>query len=204
MEVKTPLIQMAILLDTSSSMGGLIEQSKTQLWAIVNELAMARQNGEVPVLQVALYEYGKSSIPAEENYLRMILPLTTDLDKVSQELFALKIGGGDEYCGTVIQAAVQGLGWSAEPDDFKVIFIAGNEPFTQGNVDYKQACAAAIENEIVVNTIFLRQLCRRGSMGNGRMEPYWLMGNICTSIRIVRRFISKRRKMRKLRGWEKN
>ena len=33
------LIQMAILLDTSGSMDGLIEQAKAQLWKIVNELA---------------------------------------------------------------------------------------------------------------------------------------------------------------------
>ena len=69
-------------------MDGLIDQAKTQLWTIVNQFATAHRQGKIPVLQVALYEYGKSSIPADENYLRMIVPLTTDLDKVSQELFA--------------------------------------------------------------------------------------------------------------------
>ena len=152
-EPNEPLIQMAILLDTSSSMSGLIEQAKTQLWTIVNEFALARRQGKIPVLQVALYEYGKDSIPADEGYLRMIVPLTTDLDKVSQELFALRTNGGQEYCGAVIQAAVQGLQWSKNSNDFKVIFIAGNEPFTQGQVPYKDACKAAIEKNIVINTI---------------------------------------------------
>ena len=36
----------------------------------------------------------------------------------------------------------------------KVIFIAGNEAFTQGKVDYKKSCREAIEKGIVVNTIF--------------------------------------------------
>ena len=38
--------------------------------------------------------------------------------------------------------------------NLKIIFIAGNEPFTQGDVDYKKACKKAVKNGIVVNTIF--------------------------------------------------
>jgi len=151
---EAPQIQMAILLDTSGSMSGLIDQAKTQLWSIVNEFATVKRAGQRPELRVALYEYGKSSIPASEGYIRMILPLTTDLDKVSQELFALKTNGGDEYCGQVIQSGTQGLSWSSSKNDYKVIFIAGNEPFTQGNVDYRQSCRAAISKGIIVNTIF--------------------------------------------------
>jgi hypothetical protein len=149
-----PRVQIAILLDTSGSMSGLIEQAKAQLWQIVNQFASAKQHGKRPLLTVALYEYGKSTIPASEQYLRMILPLTDDLDKVSQELFALRTNGGDEYCGTVIQAATRGLDWSASNQDYKAIFIAGNEPFTQGQVDYNEACRAAITKGIIVNTIF--------------------------------------------------
>ncbi|MCP5105405.1 MAG: VWA domain-containing protein [bacterium] len=149
-----PLIQMAILLDTSGSMEGLIEQAKTQLWKIVNEMALAKQRGVTPRLEVALYEYGKSSIPASEDYLRMIVPLSVDLDQISEELFKLRTNGGSEYCGTVIQSAVKGLNWSKSNGNLKVIFIAGNEPFTQGHVDYKVACKESISNGIIVNTIF--------------------------------------------------
>ena len=152
--VQRPLIQMAILLDTSGSMEGLIEQAKSELWKIVNEFATARRGGVMPELQVGLYEYGKSTIPASEGYLRMILPLTTDLDKVSEELFALKCNGGQEYCGHVIQAATKGLAWSTGRRDLKVIFIAGNEPFTQGQVDYRESCKAAVARGVTVNTIF--------------------------------------------------
>ena len=151
---RKPLVQMAILLDTSGSMEGLIEQAKSQLWKIVNELALAKKNDQTPSLQVALYEYGKDSIPASEGYLRMILPFTTDLDKVSEELFILKTYGGQEYCGQVIKSAVKGLKWSKNNKNLKMIFIAGNEPFTQGKVDYKKSCKNAIKNGINVNTIF--------------------------------------------------
>src|SRR5438045_3476712 len=37
--VEKPKIQMAVLLDTSNSMDGLIGQARTQLWKIVNEFA---------------------------------------------------------------------------------------------------------------------------------------------------------------------
>mgnify|MGYP000860936971 CR=1 FL=1 len=79
--------------------------------------------------------------------------MTTDLDKISEELFALRTNGGEEYCGWVIQRAVADLAWSPDSDAYKVIFIAGNEPFTQGPVNYAESCKAAITKGIIVNTI---------------------------------------------------
>ena len=168
---KKPLIQMAILLDTSSSMDGLIAQAKSQLWKVVNEFIRSKRGGFRPEIQVALYEYGKSSIPSGEGYLRMISPLTTDLDKVSEELFALKTNGGQEYCGQVIQAATRSLAWSKSNRDLKVIFIAGNEPFTQGRVDYRKAVREAVAQGIIVNTIHCgsRQAGINGKWKDGAM-----------------------------------
>lgn len=151
---KSNSIQLAILLDTSGSMDGLIDQAKSKLWKIVNELATTKKNGKPANLYVSLYEYGKQSIPADEGYLRNILPFTQDLDKISDELFKLQTDGGDEYCGRVILNAVNNLQWDKTSDNLKVIFIAGNEPFTQGNVDYKEACKKAVNKGIIVNTIF--------------------------------------------------
>ncbi|HEX9251046.1 MAG TPA: vWA domain-containing protein [Ignavibacteriaceae bacterium] len=151
---KNSSIQLALLLDTSGSMDGLIDQAKSQLWKIVNELATSKKNGRPVNLNVALYEYGKQSIPADEGYLRNIVPFTGDLDKISDELFKLRTNGGDEYCGKVILNAVENLQWNKSNDNLKIIFIAGNEPFTQGDIDYKTACQNAIKKGIVVNTIF--------------------------------------------------
>jgi hypothetical protein len=148
------LIQVAVLLDVSNSMDGLINQAKSQLWKIVNEFALARKSGKIPQLQVALYEYGKSSLEQNDGYIRQVVPLSTDLDKISEELFQLATNGGDEYCGAVIAKAAGELEWSKSNDIMKVIFIAGNEPFTQGKVNYKMACKEAIAKGIIVNTIF--------------------------------------------------
>jgi hypothetical protein len=83
-----------------------------------------------------------------------VLPLTTDLDKVSEAMFALKTNGGDEYCGQVIGVATRQLAWSDSNKDVKCVFVAGNEPFTQGTVDFRQSCKAAAAKGITVNTIF--------------------------------------------------
>src|SRR5262245_8603195 len=83
-----PVIQLAILLDNSGSMNGLIAQAKTQLWSIVNEFISAKQDGKAPRVQVALYEYGVNDLPAAKGYIRFLSPLTDDLDKLSEQLFA--------------------------------------------------------------------------------------------------------------------
>lgn len=146
-------VQLAILLDTSSSMNGLIDQARTQLWSVVNTFIDAKVGGQVPFVEVALYEYGNNSLTAESNYIRQLQPLTRDLDQISADLFKLTTNGGSEYCGAVIQRATIDLSWDSSPDVYKAIFIAGNEPFTQGPVDPFEAGKAAITKGIIVNTI---------------------------------------------------
>ena len=153
-EKPTNEVQLAILLDTSNSMDGLIDQAKTQLWKIVNEMARSKRDGKSINLHVALYEYGNDGLSAEEGFVRLVAPLTNDLDKISEELFKLQTNGGSEYCGTVISEAIKDLDWTKSTDDYKVIFIAGNEPFTQGSIDYKNACKNAISKGIIINTIY--------------------------------------------------
>ncbi len=146
-------IKIALLLDTSSSMDGLIEQAKSQLWQLVNELAEAECDGQAPSLEIALYEYGNDRLSALEGYIKQVTPLTDDLDQVSQDLFSFTTNGGSEFCGQVIQTALNQQDWSAASGDLQIIFIAGNEEFTQGGVSYKSACASAVEKNIIVNTI---------------------------------------------------
>ena len=148
-----PLIQLAILLDTSGSMDGLIDQARSQLWTIVNHLARTKKNGQTPRLEVALYEYGNDGLTRESGWVRQVLPLGEDLDAVSEKLFALRTNGGSEFCGKVIDTSLKELKWSDTAGVAKTIFIAGNEPFTQGDVDYRVACESAAGRGIIVNTI---------------------------------------------------
>lgn len=147
-------IQLVILFDTSNSMDGLIEQAKSKIWAIVNETTGLRYQGIVPTLEIAVYDYGNSGLSAQSNYIRQQTPFTTNLDVISEKLFALRTNGGEEYCGAVIKKTLEDLTWSADPKDLKMIYIAGNEPFTQGPIDYKEACKLAVSKGVFINTIY--------------------------------------------------
>ncbi|WP_025740965.1 VWA domain-containing protein [Aquimarina pacifica] len=147
-------IQVALLLDTSNSMDGLIDQAKAQLWEIVNELSYAKCGQNEIRLEIALYEYGNDGLPAQEGFIRQVLPFSNDLDEISKELFALTTNGGNEFCGKVINTSINQLRWKKNNDHLKLIFIAGNEPFTQGPVNYKDAAIDALEKDISINTIF--------------------------------------------------
>lgn len=151
-EAKKTKIQVAILLDTSGSMQGLIEQAKSRLWNIVNTLTTLKYKGKTPDIEIALYEYG-SYKQYGGDYIRRITPLTVDLDLISQELFALTTDGSEEFCGTVIQRSVKELEWGQNDADMKLLYIAGNEVFDQGSVSYKTAIAEALKHDIFVNTI---------------------------------------------------
>ncbi len=150
---ETRKIQIALIMDTSGSMEGLIEQAKSQLWNLVGELSHATYNGKDPELEIALYEYGNDGLSSRGGYIRRISPLISDLDDISSSLFSLRTNGGSEYCGMVIQKSLQQLEWSSSDQDIKLIFIAGNEPFTQGPVNYESACGDARAKGVIVNTI---------------------------------------------------
>lgn len=148
-------IKIALLLDTSNSMDGLIDQAKSQLWKIVNEVAAAKSgDGKQPNIKIALYEYGNDGLVSTEGHIRQVSALTEDLDVISEKLFSLSTNGGNEFCGQVIKTSLNQLAWSASTADLKMIFIAGNEPFTQGSVSYELACGTAKEKGVVVNTIY--------------------------------------------------
>lgn len=149
-----PLIQVALLLDTSNSMDGLINQAKSQLWKIVSEAGKMTRGGERARLEVALYEYGNDANSVLSGYVRQVMPFSDDLDQLSARLFELDTYGGSEYCGAVIKESLNELDWSNRDSDLKILYIAGNEPFTQGLVSYKDAGRRAVKKGVVVNTIF--------------------------------------------------
>lgn len=149
-----PLVQIALLLDTSNSMDGLINQAKSQLWGIVSEAGRYARGGERARLEVALYEYGNDSNSVFSGYVRQVMPFTDDLDALSERLFSLDTNGGDEYCGMVIKKSLAELDWSSRDTDLRVAYVAGNEPFTQGPVNYRDAGKLANRMGVAVNTIF--------------------------------------------------
>jgi hypothetical protein len=146
-----PAVELAICLDTSGSMDGLINAARQNLWAVVNDLALARP---APRLKVALLTFGNDGHPKETGWVRVETPFTEDLDLVSQKLFALTTNGGTEYVGRVLRASLDQLAWT-DTAQLKLILVAGNEAADQDReVDFRTVAKRAIESGIVVNSIY--------------------------------------------------
>lgn len=149
---RNPIVEVAICLDTSGSMDGLIEAAKQKLWGIVNEFVFAEPQ---PKLRVALYTYGNDGHNPETGWVQLETGLTEDLDMVSKILFEQTTNGGTELVGRVVMAATGQLDWSAEPGALKLIVVAGNESADQDqSVRYADASKAAITCDIMVNAIY--------------------------------------------------
>lgn len=151
-------VQIALLLDTSGSMDGLINQARAQLWNMVDNMGrMTRMvNGKVRTVKIelALYQYGNDTLSASNGYIQQVLPLTSDLDSVSEKLHSLFTNGGSEYAGQAIQTAANELQWSSDPDTMKFVFLAGNEEFDQGPISAQMAMELAQKKDINVQLIY--------------------------------------------------
>ncbi len=167
-------VQVAILFDTSNSMDGLIDQAKSRIWNIVNEISSLSYGGNRPSIEIALYHYGNDRLSSSGNFIEQLLNLTTDLDAVSQKLFGMTTNGGSEFCGAVLGRSLSDLEWSSNPTDLKMIYIAGNESFAQGPISYKEECKKAASRGIFINTIYC------GNYDQGVRE-FWKDGASCTN-----------------------
>ncbi len=149
-----PTADIAILLDTSGSMGSLIGQVRDGLWKTLNSLGSLEKDGQKAEVRLALYEYGSGVVPAEANFIQLLTPLTADHTLLAQALFATKAEGREEYSGKAIDLASKDLAWTKELGDFRSIVIAGNETIHQGSVKPLEAAENALQKDILVNTIF--------------------------------------------------
>lgn len=146
------VIELAVCLDTSGSMDGLINSARQKLWTIVNDLAKAEPT---PELRVALLSFGNDSNSAENGWVQVETPFTEDLDTVSQMLFGLTTGGGTELVGRVVQTSLEQLDWHPSNDALRMIFVAGNESAEQDEeVAMRSICRQATERGIDVTSIY--------------------------------------------------
>ena len=145
-------VDLAICLDTSNSMDGLIDSARQTLWAIVNDLALAEPT---PKLRVALLAYGSPGYPESDGWVVVETPFTDNLDLVSERLFALETDGGTELVGRVLGRAADVLDWSDSEDSLRLAIVAGNESADQDQKrSYKEVCKSLIERGIMVNSIY--------------------------------------------------
>lgn len=145
-------LEMVFVLDTTSSMTGLLGGAKQRIWGIVNDV-MQESHSSVRIGLVAYRDHG-------DDYVTQVLPLTDDLDKVYTTLMDYKAEGGGDTPEDVRTALAQGLersGWTASaPDVTQLIFLVGDAPPHDNyfdEVDTLTTAAKAVNEGIIVNTI---------------------------------------------------
>ncbi|AGA90899.1 hypothetical protein Thimo_2149 [Thioflavicoccus mobilis 8321] len=147
-----PIIEAVFVLDTTGSMGGLIQAAKDKIWSIAATMASAQPAPEIRMGLVAYRDLG-------DEYVTRVVGLSKDLDAVHSELMQFQAQGGGDGPESVNQAlhdALHRIGWSQDGNAYRVIFLVGDAPphmDYQDDVPYPQTLAEAKGRGIRVNAI---------------------------------------------------
>ena len=105
---KQPAVEMVFALDTTSSMGGMIDGAKRRIWGIVNAIMKSPCR---PAVRVGLVVYRDRG----DEYVTRVLPLTSDLDLVYTTLMEARADGGGDTPEDVQSALRTSSGPSPPP-----------------------------------------------------------------------------------------
>lgn len=149
---KGPAIEVMFVLDTTGSMGGLIEGAKLKIWSIASQMLQARP---APRLRIGLLGYRDRG----DAYVTRFTDLTEDVDAVYAQLTQFQAGGGGDAPESVNQAlneAVTRPTWSQDKSTLKLVFLVGDAPPHMDYADdvkYPATCSMAVKRDLVINTI---------------------------------------------------
>ena len=148
---ENPKVDVVFVLDTTGSMGDLIETAKEKIWSIATTMASAQQTPEIRIGLVAYRDRGDS-------YVTKVVDLSDDLDSVYATLMDFEAhGGGDtpESVNKALYDAVHGMSWSEQDQAYQVIFLVGDAPphMDYSEIRYPEIVATATQKGIVINTI---------------------------------------------------
>ena len=147
-----PRIEVCFVLDTTGSMGGLIEGAKQKIWSIANEMISAQPT---PELKLGLIGYRDRG----DDYVVKSFSLTDDIDAVYGHLREFQAGGGGDAPESVNEAlaeAIHKMPWSGDKKVLKIIFLVGDAPphmdYPNGP-KYPDLCREAAKKDLIINTI---------------------------------------------------
>ncbi len=149
---KRDTLEMVFVLDTTGSMGGLIDGAKQRIWGIINEVM---QKPSQPRVRVGLVAYRDNG----DEYVTRILPITEDLDKTYTTLMDYQASGGGDTPENVRKALADGVrnvGWSSAKRGLaQIVFLVGDAPPQnyQQEPDVLITTAEAVRKNMIVNTI---------------------------------------------------
>jgi len=147
-----PRIEVCFVLDTTGSMGGLLEGAKQKIWSIANEMISAQPT---PELKLGLIGYRDRG----DDYVVKSFSLTDDIDAIYGHLREFQAGGGGDAPESVNEAlaeAIHKMPWSSDKKVLKIIFLVGDAPphmdYPNGP-KYPDLCREAAKKDLIINTI---------------------------------------------------
>lgn len=147
-----PRIEVCFVLDTTGSMGGLLEGAKQKIWSIANEMISAQPT---PELKLGLIGYRDRG----DDYVVKSFSLTDDIDAIYGHLREFQAGGGGDTPESVNEAlaeAIHKMPWSSDKKVLKIIFLVGDAPphmdYPNGP-KYPELCREAAKKDLIINTI---------------------------------------------------
>lgn len=146
-----PRVEVAFVLDTTGSMGGLIEGAKRRIWSIARMIGEGRPR---PELRIALVGYRDQG----DAYVTRVHDFSSDMDAVYANLSAFEAGGGGDWPEHVSRAmsdAVHRVSWS-QGEALRIIFLVGDAPPQVGyqdGFDYRKHAREARARGIIVEAI---------------------------------------------------
>jgi len=149
---KRDTLEMVFVLDTTGSMGGLLEGAKQRIWGIINDVMQKQSRPRVRVGLVAYRDLGDA-------YVTKITPITEDLDLVYTDLMAYRADGGGDEPENVRKALAEGVkkaGWAQTKKGLaQIVFLVGDAPPHNYNQepDVLTTTAEAVRKDMIVNTI---------------------------------------------------
>ncbi|MFP6900451.1 MAG: vWA domain-containing protein, partial [Opitutales bacterium] len=149
---KKPRMEVCFVLDTTGSMGGLIEGAKQKIWSIANEMISAKPTPEIKLGLIGYRDRG-------DQYVTQVYDLTDDVDEVYGKLMKFRAQGGGDTPESVNQAlheSVEKMSWSKSRKVLKIVFLVGDAPphmDYQDDVKYPAVCEMAVKNDLIINTI---------------------------------------------------
>ena len=149
---KKETIEVCFVLDTTGSMGGLIEGAKQKIWAIANEILASEPT---PNLRIGLIGYRDR----KEAYVTQVHDLSDDIDDIYAKLMKFQAQGGGDTPESVNQAlheAVTKIKWNKSKKVLKLVFLVGDAPphmDYQDDVKYPEICKMAAKKNLILNTV---------------------------------------------------
>lgn len=142
-------VDVVFAVDTTGSMGGLIEGAKRTVWSIASHIRDTDPNVELRIGLVAYRDVG-------DEYVTRDFALTADLDAVFGELSSYRAsGGGDtpEDVDAALDVALHKMAWN--PGASKLVFLVGDAPpASRGEVPrFEVSAREAAAKRIIINTI---------------------------------------------------